>query len=69
MNALARVEPPSNARQRLLQAARNADQPTGSRFGYLLALIDTEQSTVTQDLIPWVVSSRVQAGILARFIL
>jgi hypothetical protein len=65
INALAHTEPPPDSRKRLLEAAYSESQPSGSRFDYLLTLIETEQYSDIQNLIPWVAASRLHSGILS----
>jgi hypothetical protein len=62
---LAHSEPPAGGRKRLLAAAYAESQPSNSRFDHLLALIETEQYSDLQGLIPWVAASRFHSGILS----
>lgn len=64
---LAHSEPPAGARKRLLAAAYAESQPPSSRFDHLIALIETEQYTDIQNLIPWVTATRFHSGILSAF--
>jgi len=66
-HALARVEPPSKGRQRLLEATINGGPSKGSRFGFLLALIETQNFTGIQKFDIWVQVSHFPMEVLSAY--